>query len=389
MPEPKKNGKNAKICVFVDFVPAELRQLKDWIIVYYAKNPVTDKLERQRLRVTKMKNTAERLKFAKKIVLEINSKLQNGWSPFISETAKNYKSWDQAILDFRKYMKKQFDEGVFRHDTVRTYNSNLNLVFQFIEEKKIKLVFALQFNKSFCVQYLDWIYVERGSSAVTRNNHLIFLRLLGNFFLQRGILAENPSTTIKNFKKVDKKRIYIPKIARQAIETEIATWDDGFHAVCSTIYYCFIRNTELCKISVDAINLDNNTIMVSKEISKNRKDEIISIPEPLKRILVLHIKNAKPTDFLFSTESYKPGPKKMNIRKIQNSWDKLRLKINLKKEYQFYGLKDSGITDLFLAGLPAIAIKNQARHSNISITELYTPKNMKCDDFIKNSGIKF
>lgn len=389
MPIPNEKAKNSKICVFVDFLPAELRQSKDWIIVYYSKNPVTEKLERQRLRVPKIKNHQERLKFAKKMVLEINQKLQTGWSPFISESIKNFKGWNDAILDFKKYMEKQLKENVFRHDTVRTYNSNLNLVLQFIDEKKLKLVFALQFNRKFCVEYLDWIYMERGSSAVTRNNHLIFLRLLGNYFLQRGILAENPTISIANFKKTDKKRIYIPSEARQQIEKEIATWDNGFHAVCMTIYYCFIRNTELGKMKVSDINFENDTIFISKEISKNRKDEIISIPEPLKPILQNHVKNSKSEYFLFSADNFRTGVKKVPIRKIQTNWDKLRLKINLKKEYQFYSLKDTGITDLFLAGLPAIAIKNQARHSSVSITELYTPKNMNCDDFIKNSGIKF
>ena len=389
MPEPKKNEKNSKICVFADFIPAELRQSKDWIIVYYAKNPVTNKLERQRLRVSKIKSNSERLRFAKQLVVEINGKLREGWSPFISNNTNGFKSWNDAIADFRKYIEKQFQENIFRSDTIRTYNSNLNLVLQFIEEKKMKMTFALQLNKNFCVQYLDWIYLERGNSARTRNNHLIFVRLLGNYFLQRGILSENPTASIKNFKKTEKVRTYIPKETREKILTEIIGFNSGYYCLCLTIYYCMIRNTELGKITVDCINLENDTIFISGEISKNKKDEIISIPEPLKKVLSNHIKNATANDFVFSADNFYTGVKKMPIRKIQNYWDKLRLKINLKKEYQFYSLKDTGITDLFLAGLPAIAIKNQARHSNISITELYTPKNMKCDDFIKNSGIKF
>lgn len=58
-------------------------------------------------------------------------------------------------------------------------------------------------------------------------------------------------------------------------------------------------------------------------------------------------------------------------------------------EYHFYGLKDTGITDLFLLGLPAIKIRDQARHSSVSITELYTPYNMGCDEFIRNAGNNF
>ncbi len=46
MPLPKKNEFLNKICIFVDYIPAELRQNKDWLVVYYAKNLVSEKLER-------------------------------------------------------------------------------------------------------------------------------------------------------------------------------------------------------------------------------------------------------------------------------------------------------------------------------------------------------
>lgn len=64
-----EKSKNSKICFFVDFIPAELRTNIDWIIVYYAKNPITSKLERQRIRVPKIKNVSERLRFAKKMMI--------------------------------------------------------------------------------------------------------------------------------------------------------------------------------------------------------------------------------------------------------------------------------------------------------------------------------
>ena len=79
----------------------------------------------------------------------------------------------------------------------------------------------------------------------------------------------------------------------------------------------------------------------------------------------------------------------MPVRKIQNNWDRLRKKLDFKKEYQFYSLKDTGITDLFLAGLPSLKIRNQARHSTVQITELYTPRNMGCDETIRLSNSKF
>lgn len=384
-----KTEKLNKICVFVDYIPAELRQNKDWLVIYYAKNPVTNKLERQRLRVPKISNYSERCKLGKKIVVEINSQLEKGWSPFMSESGKNYKSWLDAVNDFKKYLQKQLKDNVLREDTLRTYSSNLNLVQQFISEKNLKVTFALQINKSFCVQYLDWVYMELNNSTRTRNNHLIFLRLLCNYFVGRGILAENPTNGIKNLAKSPKKRIYIPKSIRIKIENEVVTWSGGFYCICMAIYYCMIRNTELGKMKVGFVNLDENSIFIPKEISKNKKDETITIPNDFKIILKKHILNAKPEDYLFSSDNLLPGTKKMAVRKIQNNWDRLRKNLDFQKEYQFYSLKDTGITDLFLAGLPSLKIRNQARHSSVQITELYTPRNMNCDETIRLSNSKF
>lgn len=389
MPKLNENKNCQKISSFVDFIPAELRSGKDWIIVYYAKNPVSNKLERQRLRVPKIKNQSERLRFAKKTIVEINNKLLSGWSPYFNQAGKSFKSWSEAIKDFKNNMEKMYKDKSLRYDSHRTYKSNLSLLEQYIAEKKIKITFAIEFNKSFCFNYLDWIYLERKNSPRTRNNHLIFLRLLGNYFLQRGILAENPTNGIKNLAKQPKKRIYIPKDVRLLIKNEIANYPNGSLAICETIYYCFIRNTELSKMRVKFVDLENYKIFIPAEISKNKKDEFVTIPEEFKNTIAKHIFNADPEDYLFSNNGFLPGEKPLSKKRIWSFWIKLQKKLNFAKEYQFYSLKDTGITDLFLLGLPALAIKNQARHSSVQITELYTPDNMSCNELVKNAKNNF
>lgn len=59
-----KNSTSALI--FVDYKPAELRQNKDWIIVYYAKVPVKDEFKRFRMRLPQINSKTERLRYAKK-----------------------------------------------------------------------------------------------------------------------------------------------------------------------------------------------------------------------------------------------------------------------------------------------------------------------------------
>jgi len=58
--------------------------------------------------------------------------------------------------------------------------------------------------------------------------------------------------------------------------------------------------------------------------------------------------------------------------------------LNISKQYDFYSLKDTGITKLLEAGIPIIKVRDQARHHDIKITEKYTPRRTTADDTIRN-----
>lgn len=378
-----------KSIAFIDYKPAELRINKDWMIVYYAKNPVSGKLECQRLRVPMLSNKSERLKHGKKITLEINNKLAAGWSPFFEETGKNYKTLNEVIDAFLKQLQKQLTDGVVRQDTIRTYNSNLNLFKQFLSEKHIKITFAIEVNKKICLQYLDWVYVDRNNSPRTRNNHLIFLKLFCSFLVARGVLNENPTAGILPMKLPKKTREVFPVDVKTLIQEKLQSYDNGFYTLCMTTYFCLIRNTELGKLLVGMVNIESSSIFLAKEISKNKKDETITIPSQFLPALKAHIGNASADKYLFSSDNFKVGSEPMPVRKIASAWEQLRTELNLEKKYQFYSLKDTGITDLLNSGIPAIKVRDQARHYDIKITELYTPRNQGCDTTIAAAKITF
>jgi integrase/recombinase XerD len=388
MQNPEKSTSDISAVLFVDYKPAELKLCKEWIIVYYSKNPVTKKLERFRIRVPAMKITAERIKHAKRIVSGINNKLAIGWSPYLEETGKNYKTFENCVEDFLISIKKQLKDDIVRPDTLRTYNSNLNLLKQFIKERN-PVLFALEINKKFCVNYLDWIYIERGSSPRTRNNHLAFLSLFCSFLINRGVLSENPVAGIQRMKLPAKTRQVFPEGIKQDLYDKLITYNNGFYTLCMSTYFCFIRNTELGKLRVWMFNFEENSIFLPKEISKNKKDEVVTIPSQFLSQLKNHIGNAQPLEYVFSSDNFRPGKKIMPIRKIASAWEILRADLELPSKYQFYSLKDTGITDLLNSGVAAIKVRDQARHYDIKITELYTPRNSSCDTIIQSANINF
>ena len=132
-----------------------------------------------------------------------------------------------------------------------------------------------------------------------------------------------------------------------------------------------------------------DTIFIPKEISKNGKDGIITIPKKLKELLLIHLNGATQEDYLFSSDNFRPGKIQLQPKKISDEWAKMRIILKFKQEYQFYSLKDTGITELFLLNVPTIKIRDQARHHDIKITETYTPRNYTADETIRSLNFNF
>lgn len=384
----EKTSRVVNAVMFVDFKPAELRINKQWLIVYYAKNPISKKLERFRIVVPVVKNFTERKKYALKIVIELNKKLSAGWLPYYSDINGNFKLLQFCFDNFLKNTEDEVTSGVKRSDTLRAYKSYISLIQKYIAEKNIKINLAIEFNKSFVVNYLDWIYFERKNSVTTYNNHLTFIGNFINYCCNRNFMKENFTTSIIRKKNTKKKRqIFTPETKEKIKELDKEMFN--YFVLCMCTYFCFIRRTELCKLKVSDIHLSENYIIIDENISKNRKTEHVTIPNQLKIYLQKHIAEAGADFYLFSKNDFKPGIEQLQPKKISDTWTKIRTLKNIASEYQFYSLKDTGITDLLNSGIPAIKVRNQARHYDLKITESYTARNINCDDVVKNSKFDF
>ena len=377
---------------FIDFVPAEVKETAgdNWRIVFYAKKPGTNKMERFRRRVKKLHGYQNRMRFAKRICAEINNKLYEGWSPFQDYYSKNEYQLLFVVMDlFLEQCQRRLKDNLFRPDSLRSYTSYIVNIKEYMKSTGKADMFTVEFNKKFILDFLDHIYFHKKRSARTSNNYLAFCNLLTSFMFDREYLVINPTTWIPRRKVGKKKRLIIPAEVRNEIFKYLSIKNKSFLCLCLMVYFCFIRRTEISKLLVKQVNIKDNTIFIPKEVSKNGKDGIVTIPRKLKEILITHLNGSTQEDFLFSADYFKPGKKQLNPKKISDTWTKIRAVLKFKSEYQFYSLKDTGITELFLLNVPVIKIRDQARHHDIKITETYTPRNYVCDETIKNLEFNF
>ena len=356
----------------LDYYPAQLYTGKRWYIGYYVTDPLSGKMKRVTIKWNRIKNLKDRRKEGRQLVKHINEKLARGWNPLLeAQTPQGFTLLSRVFAQYERKMERAHSEGTLRADTVRSYRSYLKNWREWHAE--FAQAYALHFTKNLINEFLDHIYFERNRSPRTRNNYLAFLDILSAFMVEKEYLAVNPTNGIKKLPEKAKKRTIIPQSYLELIFDHLRDNHKAFYIICLAEYSTFIRRTELTLLQIKHINFKEHTILVPATISKNKKDYHVTVPKALLILLVDHCKNRPQHYYIFGPD-WLPSNQRLNPKKISDTWAKMRKKLRLPAQYQFYSLKDSGITAMLNAGIPANVVRDQARHHNIAQTDAYVQR---------------
>jgi integrase len=348
------------------------------MVEYYVHDPVTDRMVRKRIRVNKLKTKAQNIARAREIALEINDKLAMGWNPLLpQEAATKFLPLKTALADFLKTHDRNIKEGTIRKDTLRSYRSFVNGIMVYLGETS---PYCYQFDKVFISKFLDYQYHNKGNSARTRNNYLSFIHNFCNWMVDKGIVRYNEAAGIKSVKEPAKKRIEIDAMTLETIFEYLSTQAGNYYGLCLTIFLCFVRRTELAHLRVGHFDFERAILTIPAQFSKNQKEGHVTIPDRLRDALQPVFQGERLNDFAFSNDGFLPGPHPVTPKKISDHWVKVRKALFLPQEYQFYSLKDTGITKLLMAGVPGVKVRDQARHYDLSVTDKYVRHGVSLGD---------
>ena len=85
----------------------------------------------------------------------------------------------------------------------------------------------------------------------------------------------------------------------------------------------------------------------------------------------------KPGHYYLFSAKFRPGPERKSEKNFRDYWSrKVRPALGWGLRYKFYSLKDTGITNM-LRSCDVVSVRDQARHSSILITDIYTPTDLK------------
>lgn len=352
---------------------------KEKYVFFYVLDPqsVIDgkpKLKRIRKKFNHYKSKKERDEAATRFCYEVAKRLQSGWNPLHHKQAgKGFTVIEDVFDRYVKMLRKMRDEDAVKVSTYNNYVCRLRQLRKWAAELPEPLVYVNQLDSQALETFLEHIYVDRDVSSKTRNNYLNWLGGMCNWMKSNGYLKDNPAEGIRKLRTGEKFRKAMTAEDMRKLSDHLEKNDRHFLLACLILYYTMVRPNEMTYLRIRDFRLKEQTLFVSHTFSKNRKDAVVTVPARVIRLMLDLGVFSYPGDYFLFGKGFKPSEEKEEGRIFREHWAKVRRELGFPEEYQFYSLKDTGISDA-IDRVGLTVTKDQARHSNIATTNKYVRK---------------
>lgn len=362
-----------------------LRWGKDVVVSFYAFDPEEGVLRRKRVKLNrelgKIQGKRARREYAEGVCRRIREELEGGWNPWMAQSDSIiYIRWEDACEQYKRYLEKQLTQHNMREDSVASYMSYRRVLMRWVSDQRRNVRYAYQFDKRLVDAFLDYIYLDRDNSVQTRNNYLGWLKTFAKWLLQKSMIESDPTQGIPNLRKKarGKNRDVIPDEVLRRISEYLKVENRHYLLACYLLHYVFVRPHELALLRISDFNLREKTLLIHWNVAKNWQDAVVTLPLHVVELMVdLDIFRSPGNYYLFS-DDFRPGATFRSEKSFRDYWTRhVRKALGFSERYKFYSLKDTGITNMLRANTDVLSVRDQARHSSILITDIYTPKDVK------------
>ena len=339
-----------------------------WYVDFYAYDPATGTMRRKKYHLDNIAKITERRKRANELIESLTKLLRSGWSPWINtETNRSYTLLEDALEKYEAYV-----ERMPKYKTRKAYTSRLNIFRKYNASRLLPIRYVYQFDTAFVSDFLDYIFLDRETNARTRNNYRQWCVSLATFFIEKQYLTTNPVEKIKTIPETGKKRQPLTAQMLHELEQHLREAHPYFYLACMMEYYTFIRPEELTHVKLADINVKEQSVFISAEVSKNKHDGKVGLNAKIIMFMIDLGVFKYPNDYyLFGPKVSRPSATRSDSEMFRRQWNTLvRKGLKWADCYQFYSLKDSGLRDLANAEGIVIA-RDQARHTDVATTNKY------------------
>ncbi|ERK40360.1 site-specific recombinase, phage integrase family [Segatella baroniae F0067] len=382
---PKKNflsqKRKATMDEIVGWKTPTFHQASECYVALSAFDPSRGKMCIKKIMLGHIKGKRAQRTYGEALIKRLTEKLMEGWNPWLEIVQPlEYTSFEDACDRYEDLLLRMVAEHNMREESVVSYTSRIRVLRSWVKKGKINLFYTYQFNRTLVGQFLDYIFIDRNNTLRTRNNYLSWLKTFSKFLLERGYISTNPTDGFSCVKRsrVLKNRDVIPDKILAVIRDWLLAHNRHYLLACYMLHYLFVRPREMSYLKVGDFNVERKTLFLHGTTTKNHDDALLTVPDHVLKLMIeLHVFDSPGSYYIFS-DGFKPGPERRSEKAFRDYWHHhVRTKLGFTERYKFYSLKDTGITNMLKANTDILTVRDQARHSSILITDMYTPKDIR------------
>ena len=379
-----ENSKTPSLYKVISYSTPKLHEGKKWYVDFFQVDPTTQQPRRKKYHVDSAGGVKAKRKRAQELIASLNERLRNGWNVWANiEVSREYTPIGEAFEQYEKYTQRTVKTSVMKRKSGYSYLCFSGVFHEWLKNRATPLEYCYQLDITVFSDFLDYVLVERESSARTRNNYRGWLSTFCAWMKEKGYMHDNPIEQISNLKECEKKRDALSEAQLHSLSTHLKEENPHFLLACCMEYYTFIRPGELSAIKLENINIQQQKVFVSSSISKNRRDGMVALNDNIIKMMIDLKVFDHPSEYYLFGKNFRPSEKKSDSRIFRDYFKVVRKKLKWSDSLQFYSLKDSGIRDLANAeGI--VAARDQARHTDVTTTNKY----LKGDGLIVNEKTK-
>lgn len=382
---PKKNfsfqNKQKAINEIVGWKTPTFHQASECYVSLSVFDPSRGKMRIKKIMLDHIKGKRNQKLYGEALIKRLIEKLMQGWNPWIEAVQPlEYSLFDDVCEKYKEYLMKMLKEHNMREETVTSYTSRVRMLQEWKKKEKINLFYAYQFDNHIVGQFLDYIFVDRNNTIRTRNNYLSWIKTFSKYLLERGYIPQDPTNCYSNVSRKGQKkdRDVIP----DEVLLELTKWlevnNKHFLLACYILHYVFVRPKEMSFLKIGDISVKKKTLCLHGCNTKNHNDAVVTLPDHVLKLMIdLNIFSYPGSYYIFSN-GFMPGKEYRESKCFRDYWHHhVRKALKMTERYKFYSLKDTGITNMLRANTDILTVRDQARHSSILITDIYTPKDIQ------------
>ncbi len=252
---------------------------KQWFVYYSFKHPETKDFVRfKKLISMRLLTRTARHEVASIEIKKINKWLREGNNPFDQSNAK-------ILLTEGCKLYLETIENTLRQRSFYTYRNYVRTFNKYLKEKKQTTFKVYEFSHENALNFMDWLKNSHKVNNRTYNNYRVHIKSIFTWLQNRGYIDFNPFNNIQKLEQEESEITVLTPLELQTIKINMAIENPQLFCISLLIFYCFLRPQEIVRLKVENIDLVNQRIWMSGKTSKNKRTQVIVIPDAMLDII--------------------------------------------------------------------------------------------------------